>query len=102
MKFQLTSIRRRMLGTSVLIQHGAKREYAAGRDRTGDFEIFSLALSQTELPRREGAERPAGQKVSVRRTPSSGHGGSGVIQPGYPYSWVTCYRTVAKAAALRA
>ena len=24
---------------------------AAGRARTGDFEIFSLALSQTELPR---------------------------------------------------
>ena len=30
---------------------------AAGRARTGDFEIFSLALSQTELPRLARAMR---------------------------------------------
>src|SRR3989441_4484748 len=36
---------------------------AAGRARTGDFEIFSLALSQTELPRREASERRAGEIV---------------------------------------
>src|SRR2546425_3258741 len=35
---------------------------AAGRARTGDFEIFSLALSQTELPRRGGSERWEGEK----------------------------------------
>jgi hypothetical protein len=28
-----------------------RESHAAGRARTGDFEIFSLALSQTELPR---------------------------------------------------
>src|SRR5437867_1076457 len=39
---------------------------AAGRARTGDFEIFSLALSQTELPRREASERPAGEIVYGR------------------------------------
>src|SRR2546430_1304951 len=39
---------------------------AAGRARTGDFEIFSLALSQTELPRREASERPAKEIVFGR------------------------------------
>src|SRR5712691_9177861 len=39
------------------------RRTAAGRARTGDFEIFSLALSQTELPRREASERRAGEIV---------------------------------------
>src|SRR2546428_7764110 len=34
---------------------------AAGRARTGDFEIFSLALSQTELPRREASECRTGE-----------------------------------------
>ena len=33
----------------------ASERTAAGRARTGDFEIFSLALSQTELPRREAS-----------------------------------------------
>src|SRR5436309_486046 len=39
---------------------------AARRARTGDFEIFSLALSQTELPRREASERPAKEIVFGR------------------------------------
>src|SRR2546428_5696475 len=40
--------------------------HAAGRARTGDFEIFSLALSQTELPRREACDHPPGAIVFGR------------------------------------
>jgi hypothetical protein len=38
---------------------------AAGRARTGDFEIFSLALSQTELPRLGRPMRARGKKFFV-------------------------------------
>src|SRR2546428_14010269 len=34
---------------------------AAGRARTGDFEKFSLDISQTELPRREASDRRTGE-----------------------------------------
>src|SRR6266849_8903380 len=47
----------------------ASRRTAAGRARTGDFEIFSLAPSQTALPRREASERRTGEIVFGRAMP---------------------------------
>src|SRR5438034_2077612 len=47
---------------------GLRENHAAGRARTGDFEIFSLALSQTELPRLARTMKREGKKVSARRT----------------------------------
>jgi hypothetical protein len=42
-----------------------RESHAAGRARTGDFEIFSLALSQTELPRLAADHEGTGQKAFV-------------------------------------
>src|SRR6266704_853546 len=51
---------------SVTFVLGKAEGHAAGRARTGDFEIFSLALSQTELPRLARTMKPEGKKVSAR------------------------------------
>src|SRR5436189_179764 len=55
------------------------RSHAAGRARTGDFEIFSLALSQTELPRRKTSDSAALINPFPRGQKSTSTGGTGMM-----------------------
>src|SRR5436309_13629639 len=55
------------------------RSHAAGRARTGDFEIFSLALSQTELPRRKTSDIAALINPFPRGQKSTSTGGTGMM-----------------------